>query len=76
MFISSVSNEDGCLWEKKSGSVQVGENDVDEEDEFAKCCREEWGDKCWDKEDDRKDGLKIVRKLLVKDERIIWQCSR
>jgi hypothetical protein len=54
---------DVCGGRRGEESVQVGEDDVDKEDEFAECCREEWRDKCWDKEDDREDGLEIVRKL-------------
>ena len=42
------------------GDVQVGENDVDSEDEFAQGCWQEWGDESREEEDDGEDGLNML----------------
>ena len=42
------------------GDVQVGENDVDSEDEFAQGCWQEWGDESREEEDDGEDGLDLL----------------
>jgi hypothetical protein len=41
-------------------AVQVGEDDVDGEDEFAQGCWEEWGDECREEEDDGDSGLDVL----------------
>lgn len=45
--------------------VQVGEDHVDHEDEFAQCCREEGRDEAWDEEDHGEDGLLVVSSILI-----------
>jgi hypothetical protein len=42
-------------------AVQVGEDDVDGEDEFAQGCWQEWGDECREEEDDGENGLDVLK---------------